>query len=336
MKRCMLWVTALTILLAYTASIQADITSGDIFLSKDSGQENPFPKLADKALATGGDNLSDQNADMQVTPAVWPFSKSEDKAKPKSTRKAFFLSLILPGLGETYVGSKRAIAFLGIEALSWWMYTTNTNDGNDKEDEFRAFADKFWHYTVEIDSNGDALGHNYWKWLEYKFIKDDTIGFEDYDKIKKILEDQNEISAHHYSGRDDQQDYEMVGKYPQFIYGWEDIAGVAANGDTLNPILRDSDGNFNGNFDISISDINSDLRDKYETMRDDSNKKLKAGQRGIHIMIINRVVSAIDAARLAYHHNEKLESELSSIRVRMVQKHIIDHNVPMITVTKKF
>lgn len=335
MKRCMLWVTALTILLAYTASIQADITSGDIFLSKDSELENSFPKLADRTLAAD-ENLLNQNTEMHVTPAVWPFSKDGDKVKPKSTRKAFFLSLILPGLGETYVGSKRAIAFLGIEALAWWMYTTNTNDGNDKEDEFRAFADTYWHYTDVVDSNGDPLGHNYWKWLEYKYIKDDTIGPEDYDKILDELEKNADISVHHYTGRDDQQDYEMKGKYPQFIYGWEDISGLDAEGNPLNPTLLDNEGNFNGKFDENISLIKSDLREEYENMRDDSNKKLKAGQTGIHLMIINRVVSAIDAARLAYHHNEKLESELSSVRVRMVQKHIIDHNVPMITVTKKF
>jgi len=299
-----------------------------MFLSKEAELGISFPKLADRILATDV-NLSNQNTDTHVTPAVWPFSKNDDKVKPKSTRKAFFLSLILPGLGETYVGSKRGIAFLGIEALAWWMYTTNTNEGNDKEDEFRAFADKHWHYYDEVASNGDPLGHNYWKWLEYKYIKDDTIGPEDYDKIQEELEKNADISVHHYTGRDDQQDYEMVGKYPQFVYGWEDIVA-----NTL--LLQDDDGNFNGNFDISISDINSDLRDEYENMRDDSNKKLKAGQTGIHLMIINRVVSAIDAARLAYHHNKKLESELSSIRVRMVQKHIIDNNVPMITVTKKF
>jgi len=78
------------------------------------------------------------------------------------------------------------------------------------------------------------------------------------------------------------------------------------------------------------------LRNTYEDMRDDSNKKLKTGQSGIHLMLINRVLSAIDAARLAYHHNEKIDSELSMVRIRLEQKQIIDHKVPMIVVTKKF
>ena len=71
-------------------------------------------------------------------------------------------------------------------------------------------------------------------------------------------------------------------------------------------------------------------------LRAQSNNKLYDGQRGIHLMIINRVLSAIDAGRLAYHHNKKLESDLSMIRVRVAQKHIIDHNVPMLVVSKKF
>jgi len=71
-------------------------------------------------------------------------------------------------------------------------------------------------------------------------------------------------------------------------------------------------------------------------MRQSSNDKLKLGQDGIDLMIINRVVSAIDAARLAYHHNKKIDSELSMVRISIVQKQINDHKVPMLMFTKKF
>jgi len=52
--------------------------------------------------------------------------------------------------------------------------------------------------------------------------------------------------------------------------------------------------------------------------------------------IINRVVSAIDAARMAYSHNKKMDSELSQIHIQFVQKHIIDNKVPMLVISKKF
>ena len=143
-----------------------------------------------------------------------------------------------------------------------------------------------------------------------------------------------DISVHHYTGRKDQQDYEMVGKYPQFVYGWQDIDDVDDDGNQINPGIVNTDGSIN--YKLDISGVISAYRTEYEGMRNDSNDKLKAGQRGLHIMMINRVISAIDAARLAYNHNKKLESELSSVQIRMVQKRINGDNVPMLTITKKF
>ncbi len=68
-------------------------------------------------------------------------------------------------------------------------------------------------------------------------------------------------------------------------------------------------------------------------MRKDSNDNLKLAQDGVSL-IVNRVISAIDVARIAYHRNKGMESELSMVRVNMVQKHILDHEVPMLMVSK--
>lgn len=276
--------------------------------------------------------------------AVWPFSKKDDtgssEVKPKSTRKAFFLSFLLPGLGETYVGSKRGILFMGIEAFSWWVYMSNTNEGNDLEADFQRFADTHWHYTDEKDSGGADLEHNYWKWLQKRF-QEANLPYEidpydhkliDEQLEKTVLNSNSSIyghSIHNMPSSKTQQYYEMIGKYPQFVYGWEDIADTE-----INPTIRRDDGTLK--FDVAIENIKSPMRSKYEDMRDDSNKKLKAGQRGIHYMLINRVISGIHAARLAYHHNKKLESELSGIDIYFTEKYVIDNRVPMLMLSKKF
>ena len=59
--------------------------------------------------------------------------------KPKSKGKAFFLSLLLPGLGERYVGSNtKSQIFVGTEVLLWLGYAGfNRYSAWRKEDYFR-------------------------------------------------------------------------------------------------------------------------------------------------------------------------------------------------------
>ena len=154
MKKILIITMALTITTVFSAEVPAET----IMFGGDSDYYNPvFPNLADYSLKEESTDGVD-SSDVKLSPTVWPFTRSKtSQAKPKSTRKAFFLSLLLPGLGETYVGSKRGILFLGVEALSWWMYITKTNEGKDLEEDYERFADMYWHYFDTAKSNGDEL-----------------------------------------------------------------------------------------------------------------------------------------------------------------------------------
>ncbi|MFC1539395.1 hypothetical protein ACFL6H_08220 [Candidatus Latescibacterota bacterium] len=272
------------------------------------------------------------NQDMKADQAIWPFSRKEESStrlKPKSTRKAFFLSLLMPGLGETYVGSKRGLIFMASEIFAWYVYLTNTNEGKDLETQYIQFAENYWHYENNIHSDGSGLYYNYWDWLVNVYEIDETeVSFDDYIKIKEIVEDGG--ASHSLPPTKDQQYYEMIGKYDHFVYGWEDIIDN-------NPSLSD-EGVPNETYVPSgeTGSIESPLRLEYMGIRGKSNDKLKAGQNGIYIMLLNRIISAIDAGRLAYHHNQKLETDLSKVRIHFTEKYIIDHKVPMIILTKKF
>jgi hypothetical protein len=299
------------------------------FVPGPSGNTGPEQATAAPASPAAGPQVA----------ALWPFGGGSDDqgvVKPKSSRKAFFLSLLVPGLGEYYVGSKRGLIFVGIEAFGWWMYAHYTGKGNDIEDEFERYADTNWRYSAP---SGE---YSYVEWfaerLRDKGLSDtqlprsyqDLAGTTIMDTLTTKLMDKGEtLVSHTLPSTKTQQYYEMIGKYPQFVYGWKDIAAK-------NKSLVDSLGVPNGNYDESIRNITSDMRERYETLRDDSNDQLKMGQNGVNLLILNRVVSAIDAARLAYHHNKGLESELSMIRINIIQKQIIDHRVPMLVVSKKF
>ncbi|MBT4485022.1 MAG: hypothetical protein HOC71_15255 [Candidatus Latescibacteria bacterium] len=333
--------------------INSSSVTADTIMNGEQTSENvilavSFPDMSEHIVKTA-DIDTDSKKNKEFKPAIWPFSKKNDsvssEVKPKSTRKAFFLSFLLPGLGEAYVGSKRSILFLGVEAFAWWMYISNTNEGYDLEDDFQDFADTHWNYDDTNDSDGQNIDFNYFKWLQYHFRE---VGFsDDMDSrnhalidslLKKTVDKYNSsisgYSIHNLPPKKTQQYYEMIGKYPQFVYGWEDIDDKKNGGNYLNPTIRDE--NTGAIRYLTVETVKSPLRMKYETMRDNSNSKLKTGQRGIHIMLLNRVFSAIDAARLAYHHNKKLDSDLSMIRVRFTEKFIIDNKVPMIIVSKNF
>jgi hypothetical protein len=120
-------------------------------------------------------------------------SKSADK---KSVSKAFFYSLLLPGLGEAYVGRYGYTrVFLSLEIIGWSLFTANRINVASREQDNRNFAvqhaginrqgkdDQYWidigkyndiylfneQRRRERDINAlyqeDAI--NYWRWDSY-------------------------------------------------------------------------------------------------------------------------------------------------------------------------
>lgn len=178
----------------------------------------------------------------------------------KSPAKALLLSAVLPGAGEFYTGSIiKGILFLGLEVGAWTGYYIYYNKGKDKEDEYKAFADRHWDYFRWIAS-GDTAGTHH--------IPLDERG--------------NPIKNDDY--------YEMIGKYEQFLLGWDDWTLV--NSDTV-----------------------SARRLHYMDMRHKSNIYLKRALLGVSIAMANHVLSALDAAWSASRYNRRTVK--MSLRVEM-------------------
>ncbi|MCK4547951.1 MAG: hypothetical protein KAW17_10980 [Candidatus Eisenbacteria sp.] len=60
----------------------------------------------------------------------------------KSGRKAFFLSLLLPGLGQRYLGQEyRSRIYMGAEAAVWITVASFWLQGSLREDRYREFAE---------------------------------------------------------------------------------------------------------------------------------------------------------------------------------------------------
>lgn len=191
----------------------------------------------------------------------------------KSPGKALFLSALLPGAGEYYAGNrKRAAIFLGLEALGWALWSTWDSKGSDIVDEFRVTAREEWSPTDYLNwrlssrSRFSSLTHALPCSLYVVIDGIDGLG------------DCPEAEAQQY--------YELIGKYDQFVSGWSDLTDV--NGSPVQPSAVDS-----------VELYNSDMRLTYELRRDDSNKWLERASTVSGLILVNHVLSAIDASRVA-------------------------------------
>jgi hypothetical protein len=127
------------------------------------------------------------------------------KVEHHSTGRAFLYSLLLPGAGQMYTGSKlKAAFFLGVEIFSWYQYMTNYGDGQDLEDEYQAFANENW----------DPARYRAWL-IEVKGVISDDSSYTGSDFTDSTF-------THHLPDNKTQQYYEMIGKYDQFLFGWKD------------------------------------------------------------------------------------------------------------------
>ena len=214
----------------------------------------------------------------------------------KSPRRAFLYSTIVPGAGELWAGSrKRAALFFGLEVIGLGMYLNWNSEGNDLEDEFRLRADGEW---------------NPWDYLGWRGSRNSR-----FSSLTHALPCSSYVASAPSStsvpdaiadcpDRDVQQYYELIGKYDQFIAGWDDI--VDPDGNRVTAAAVDSAENFH-----------SELRLTYEVDRNDSNKLLKRASNMLGLIMVNHVISAIDAARVARARSEGQSEASLSRRTRL-------------------
>ncbi len=222
--------------------------------------------------------------------------KGETPAKSPST--AFLMSLAIPGLGELYTGAKkRAIGFMAAEALIWITYARWRSRGNDLRTEFRAFADRLW----------DEDRYRDWQTLNQ------TQGFPvNETHLLPCKDDAPNPGA--CERVDTQQYYEVIGKYDQFVYGWDDTRDL--------PLATNNE------------QIQSGLRLDYEGQRNESNKLLKRASVVVGLAVLNRITSAIHASWLARSVNRA--DSRSHLRVDVFPANLNGDIAPTLSLSTRF
>jgi len=221
----------------------------------------------------------------------------------KSVRKAFLYSLVLPGAGQVYTGSKRKGArFLALEAASWFGYISFHSEGNSKTDEFNLYADTYWSQ----DRYEDFL---YINWS----VRDDDSVFQDPGDPSSGY-----FFTHHLPDTKTQQYYEMIGKYNQFVFGWADVAPLTS---------PDPD---------ATEHTTSAMRLHYMDMRHDANVAYDRATASLMVMMANHLVSAFEAAFSAKRHNNRLAADGGGFSIRAVKAQSGREQFPMLTMRYRF
>jgi hypothetical protein len=241
------------------------------------------------------DLLSDIGA-MQLKDSL---ISSQDHEK-KSALLAGALSLALPGAGEFYTKSYwRAGGFLLAEAGLWVVYAVYSSKGDQQTTVFQDYADAHWsvvRYAQWIQDNvsklnPDVTGFTGW-------LIPGTENLQPWDRVdwsavntveNRIAQVSGNGFTHLLPHRPQQQYFELIGKYPQFAAGWDD-AGVM----TVERILK--------------SDVSPRFLD-YSAMRGKANDYYNIATTGSAILIVNHLLSALDAAWSAAQFNNQLKLE---------------------------
>jgi hypothetical protein len=192
----------------------------------------------------------------------------------KLPKRALFFSALIPGTGELYARSYiKAGAFFLAEVAAWTIYGSYTKKGQNEEKKYQQYADVHWDPEI---------------WKQWKQNYTGTLDDAHAGTMEKYLSGDETATTR-------QQYYEMIGKYPAFYIGW-DFAKYYEN-QFFNEISMDS---------IEVIQQNSKDIGKYMDMRDKSNKLLRLARTATNYVIVNHILSAIDAAWTAKRHNNKL------------------------------
>jgi hypothetical protein len=213
--------------------------------------------------------------------------------KGKSVKRAFLYSMVIPGTGEFYANSKiKAALFFGLDVTFWSLYFNYHKKGKNKENEFEKFADQHW------------MEDNYRAWLQ------DSLGItsgSDQDSFWNKEKQRWDWLSHHLPDKKDQQYYEMIGKYDQFKYGWDDFP----------------------------DDSSQPHRNFYLDLRRDSNNWLNKAKYSAMFSLANHILSAFDAAISIRKYNKKGERFTQlEFQMRLTERN--EEIVPKLSMSMRF
>jgi hypothetical protein len=263
-------------------------------------------------------------------------SIDELKGRYRSPKKAMFMSLLLPGLGQTYVGqhwanyTRGAFYFLTDVALAYgWNYYVVVRQ-DQQIAKYRKYADVNWrqtryetflsnHITPFDQEKFDVINAHRQSYCEAVQNRDGIKGSglyagclqpneSNYQSFQVEYDDEtwstDSTTLRRKAFVDPHAFYELIGKEVEFVTGWSD-AGDIDVGDSTFFIKGPGDAPLKGK-DGKILPATTLKQQEYIYMRAKANDYARMQAYFLGGMVVNHLVSALDAALTAHYHNKTL------------------------------
>lgn len=209
----------------------------------------------------------------------------QQKKKKKSVGLGVLLSALVPGAGEFYGEDYlKAGIFFAVELLAWGTYFYFDNKGDNKTEEYQAYADQYWDVRT------------YARWLKNGPFRDNG-GIDPDEPDKDVLREQIMVCersnfSHTMPEYNSQQYYELIGKYQNFQAGWVNLNNAPAY-DPGSPYYFET--------------YHDPIFTAYAEERQTANDFYDYAKIGPITAIINHVLSAADAAWVISAYNDKIK-----------------------------
>ncbi len=263
-----------------------------------------------------------------------PMNFARNLKEYRSPKLAMLLSLVVPGLGQAYIGRPgnyvKAGAFLAVEAAIIGVSAYYNNKGNKQYNQAKNYANTYYSY--------DSMMAYYSKLLD--FLKTDQATLYP-DSIAQgtlngiyidTLGTSTSSFTKSYNNNHPAQDYYHTIQNAEYVHGWKgcepslDELNGLHTGDTIkNPNYQyfyqrgaDSSGGYLVNLidkktgqivpgtDNQLQYGYSPYQRRYNTMMSESNKFYKTSTYVLFVILLNHVASAVDALISARSYNNWL------------------------------
>ena len=290
--------------------------------------------LSSSSVAVGSSNSMSRRDLLGPVKVSKVHGIDEMKGRYKNPRKALFLSLLVPGAGQLYVGGNTATyvrggVYLALEVFMWsgWGYFS-IHKYNEQVKKYKNFAKEYYSigrferamrdlYETDADLYGSEFNNRYMgtrkSFCEALYgtaehggcYHENALFFDDhthssnfvtqYDRNHKITLGDEMKNVKGFSN--ESEVFQLISE-SAYVLGWEDAEATVASSLNLGDPNSET---------VPLGE--SDYMKKYRSMRSKANDYADMQVWFIGGLILNHIVSAIDAALTANAHNKVLYEE---------------------------